>query len=234
MEFQSPLVSGKLVQRYKRFLADIDFEDGREPVTVHVPNPGAMLGLATPGFTAYLSTSPNPNRKYKHTLEMIGWPDGTLIGVDTGHPNPLVVEAIENGLLPELAPYSTIRREVKYGKNSRIDILLERDEAPATYVEVKNVHLFREPGLAEFPDCVTARGAKHLEELGDMVELGHRAAMVFLVQANIADRFAIAADLDPKYSESFERAMKRGVEVFIVACELDRTGIKPVRQISLA
>ncbi|MBT5413503.1 MAG: DNA/RNA nuclease SfsA, partial [Rhodospirillaceae bacterium] len=163
MRFEAPLLRGTLIRRYKRFLTDVTLEDGRA-VTAHCPNPGAMLGLTAPGSTVWLSPASNPARKLKFTWELIE-ADGTIVGINTGRPNALAEEAILAGRVPGLEGYARLRREVKYGRNSRIDILLEDDDRPPCYVEVKNVHFVREAGVAEFPDSVTARGAKHLDEL---------------------------------------------------------------------
>jgi sugar fermentation stimulation protein A len=149
-----------------------------------------------------------------------------LVGVNTGHPNPLVGAALAVGAIPELAGYETIRREVKYGKNSRVDFLLESTKRPPCYVEIKNVHLMRKSGLAEFPDARTERGAKHLEELGDMVEQGHRAVMLFLIQIGSAERFALARDVDPKYGAAYDRARARGVEAMAWKCRIEQGGIE--------
>jgi sugar fermentation stimulation protein A len=148
-----------------------------------------------------------------------------LVGVNTAHPNPLVGAALAAGAIPELGGYSSIRREVKYGKNSRVDFLLEEPARPPCYVEIKNVHLMRKQGLAEFPDARTERGAKHLDELGDMVEAGHRAMMLYLIQIGSASRFALARDIDPKYAAAFDRARTRGVEAVAWRCTLSRDTI---------
>ena len=227
MKFPDPLISGRLARRYKRFLADVELESG-ETVTAHCPNPGSMMGLAEPGMTVWLSRARNPKRKLKYSWELVA-ADDTLVGINTGHPNGLVAEAVAAGAMPELAGFERLRQEVRYGKNSRIDILLENDGAPPCYVEVKNVHLRRSPGLAEFPDSVTARGAKHLVELGDMVESGARAAMVYLVQRNDCETFKIAADIDPNYDKALGLALERGVEALCYACEVAPEGIEVVR-----
>ena len=181
MRFSAPLVSGRLVRRYKRFLADVVLDDTGEEITAHCANPGSMLGLTKPGSRVYLSKSDNPKRKLAYSWELIE-ADGALVGINTAHPNRLVEEALMDGRIDPLTGFATLRREVKYGKNSRIDILLDQDGDRPVYVEVKNVHLMRKAGLAEFPDSVTARGAKHLAEMADMVAQGARAAMVYLVQ----------------------------------------------------
>jgi len=222
MRFPTPLIPATLVRRYKRFLADVVLASG-EPLTVHVANPGAMIGLAVPGSAVWLSKSDNPKRKLAYSWELVGVDFGTgaeLVGVNTAHPNALVAEAIAADLIPELAGYASVRREVKYGKNSRIDFLLEATGRPACYVEIKNVHLMRRPGLAEFPDSVTARGAKHLDELSAMVAAGHRAVMLYLIQIGSAQGFALARDIDPAYGKAFDRARASGVEAIARRCAL--------------
>ena len=235
MQFPSSLIPGRLVSRYKRFFADVELEDGTT-VTAHCPNPGAMLGLKEPGLSAFLSESDNPKRKLRYTLELIEVNDfgqTTLVGINTGHPNRLVEEAILDGTITELSGYPTLRREVKYGASSRVDILLEGEDRPCCYVEVKNVHLLRQPGLVEFPDSVTSRGAKHLVELGEMVDQGHRAVMVFLVQRADGDRLEIARDIDPAYGMAFDTARDRGVEMLAYRCALETNGIHVTDPISV-
>ena len=226
MRFPQPLIQGRLIQRYKRFLADVQLDTG-ETVTAHCANPGAMLGLKAPGARVWLSVSDNPTRKLKYSWEVVEADFGRGLeyaGVNTAHPNAIVAQAIEAGFFPEFAPWPRLRREVKYGANSRVDILLERDDGPPCYVEVKNVHMMRQPGLAEFPDSVTARGAKHLGELANMVAGGARAVMVYLIQMD-ADAFALAADIDPAYASAFAKAHAAGVEAIAVVCKVDPEGI---------
>ena len=227
MQFPDPLIHGTLLRRYKRFLADIKLDDGQE-VTAHCANPGAMLGLKDAGAEVWLSPSRNPKRKLQYSWELVR-ADGALVGINTAHPNALTAEAIEAGRIAALQGYDSLRREVKYGQNSRIDMLLEQPGKPDCYVEVKNVHLMRRQGLAEFPDSVTKRGAKHLVELGDMVEAGHRAVMFYLVQRTDCERFAVAGDIDPTYAKELQRAMARGVEAICYDCAIETTGIQ-VRQ----
>ncbi|MEM8836946.1 MAG: DNA/RNA nuclease SfsA [Pseudomonadota bacterium] len=215
MRFPAELMKGRLIKRYKRFLADIVLEDGQE-VTAHCANPGSMMGLKDPGMTVWVSPAKDPKRKLKYDLQLIE-ADDTLVAINTGNPNKLVEEAILDGTIKELDGYETLRREVKYGKASRIDILLSggEDGRADCYVEVKNVHLLRAPGLIEFPDSVTARGAKHLGELADMVDEGYRAVMVYLVQRGDGREFRLADDLDPVYATAFVDARKRGVEALV-------------------
>ncbi|MBN9021010.1 MAG: DNA/RNA nuclease SfsA, partial [Rhizobiales bacterium] len=204
MRFSSPLIEGRLVRRYKRFLADVLLPGG-ETVTVHCANPGSMLGLAEPGMRVLLSRSGNAARKLPLSWELVEAEPHGLVGINTALPNRLVEEALRARRVPELAAYDEIRREVAYGRASRVDFLLRGDGLPDAYVEVKNVHFSRAPGLAEFPDSVTARGARHLDELADMVAAGHRAAMLYLVQRTDSERLAICRDLDPAYGAAFDR-----------------------------
>lgn len=227
MLFPTPLLRGRLVQRYKRFLADVVLDDGT-PVTATCPNTGSMMGLTAPGTPVWLSVSDSPTRKYRHTWELLQVDLGqgpSLVGINTNHPNRLVAEAIGERRLEPFAGFASLRREVKYGRNSRIDILLECPQRGACYIEIKNVHMMRRHGLAEFPDSVTARGAKHLAELADMVREGHRAAMVFLIQRNDAERLTLARDVDPTYGEAFDAAVKAGVEAIALRCRLTPEGI---------
>src|SRR6202158_1937269 len=215
MRFGSALIPATLARRYKRFLADVVLESG-EMLTVHVANPGAMTGLDRAFSRVWLSDSQNPMRKLSHTWELVEAELGSgpeLVGVNTVAPNVLVADVIETGLIPQLRDYSSIRREVKYGTNSRVDFLLERPGRPPCYLEVKNVHLMRKPRLAEFPDSVTARGTKHLEELAGVAATGARAVQLYVIQIPSADRFAVARDIDPTYAAAFDRARVSGVEM---------------------
>ncbi len=227
MEFTSPLVRGTLIKRYKRFLTDVTLDTG-EVVTASCPNTGSMMGLIEPGTRVWLSTSDNPKRKYRHTWEMVEVALGgakTIVGLNTGRPNAIVTEAIRSGRIPELAGYGGLRNEVKYGANSRIDILLSGDARPDCYVEVKNVTLMRDKGIAEFPDGVTARGAKHLAEMTDMVRQGARATMFYLAQRADAEQLTFASDIDPAYLEAYRQATDAGVEAIAYACTLSEDGI---------
>jgi len=233
MQFPRPLIPGQLERRYKRFLADVRLESG-ELVTAHCPNPGSMMGLSDPGMRVWLSAAANPKRKLQYSWELVELPapeGGGYAGINTAHPNVLAAEAIAAGRIPELEGYETMRREVRYGQNSRVDILLEGDGARCL-VEVKNVHLSRLPGLAEFPDSVTARGAKHLDELSARVAEGDRAVMLYIVQRP-ADRFAFAADIDPGYAAAFQRAREAGVEALCYVCDVGLDGISVDRPINI-
>ena len=218
MQFDPPLVPATLIRRYKRFLFDARLDSG-EVITGSCPNTGSMRGLTTPGSRCYLTEHSGGSRKYPHALELVE-ADGTLVGINTGRPNRLAEEAIAAGLVGSLSGYSELRREQRYGINSRIDILLSDPAKGLAYVEVKNVHFRRNGRRAEFPDSVTARGAKHLDELGDMVEAGHRAIMIYLIQRGDVDSLGLCRDLDPGYGAAFDRAMKRGVEACAIRCKI--------------
>jgi len=227
MQFPSPLVRGTLLQRYKRFLADVRLDDGRL-VTASCPNTGSMMGLTAPGSVVWLSQSDSLTRKYRFTWELVEADLGhepTLVGINTGHPNTLVAEAVTGKRVKLLAGYTGLRREVKYGKNSRIDLLLECARKGLCYVEVKNVHLSRRHGLAEFPDSVTERGVKHLIEMSDMVRRGHRAVMIYLIQRSDAKKLAFARDVDPTYGAAFDAATAAGVEAIALRCRMSTSEI---------
>jgi sugar fermentation stimulation protein A len=228
MRFPSTLIPATLARRYKRFLADVVLQSG-EVMTVHVANPGAMTGLDRPLSRVWLSDSGNPMRKFPFTWELVEADVGNgleIIGVNTGQPHQLVADAIETEAIPELRNYPTIRREIKYGENSRIDFLLEGPARRPCYLEVKNVHLMRKAGLAEFPDCVTLRGAKHLRELMYMRATGARTVLLFVIQIPSADRFAVARDIDPAYAAAFDQARARGVEMLAWRCDVNLEGIE--------
>ena len=234
MQFPDTLIHGTLLRRYKRFLADIKLDDGAE-VTAHCANPGAMLGLTEPGADVWLSPSRNPKRKLAYSWEVMR-ADGDLVGINTAHPNAIVAEAIEAGKIAELTGYDNLRREVKYGQNSRIDMLLEHSGEPGRpdcYVEVKNVHLMRTLGLAEFPDSVSTRAAKHQDELANMVKQGGRAVIMYLCQREDCDSFALAADIDPDYAAAAAAARDTGVEALCYACNLTPTAITTERRLDI-
>jgi sugar fermentation stimulation protein A len=235
MRFPRPLVRGTLIQRYKRFLADVRLADG-SVVTASCPNTGSMMGLVAPGSVVWLSESDSPTRKYRHTWEMVEADLGqgpTLVGINTGHPNKLVAEAIGERRVRALAGYGELRREVNYGRNSRIDILLQCATKGLCYVEIKNVHLSRRHGLAEFPDSVTERGKKHLAEMSEMVLAGHRAVMVYLVQRSEAKKLAFARDVDPDYGLAFDQAAAAGVEAIALRCRMSTEEIVVDRAIPI-
>ena len=223
MDFKAPLIPGKLIKRYKRFLADIELEEGGI-ITAHCPNSGSMKTCMEPGWPVLLSRSQNPKRKYPFTWEMIH--NGKCwIGINTGIPNKLAREAIRLGIISELQGYAEIKQEVNYGKNSRIDLLLCQNE-DRCYVEVKNVTLVEADDFYCFPDAVTERGKKHLHELADMVGQGQRAVMLYIVQRNDGHYFRPADHIDPAYAQSLQAVYAQGVEILVYRADVSPTGIK--------
>ena len=219
MRFQTDLVPARLIRRYKRFLADCLLEDGRE-VTAHCANPGSMMGLADEGMKIWLEPNDDPKRKLKFGWRLIEHENGHFTGVDTSVPNRALRETLEQREIPELATYHSVRPEVKYGENSRIDFLLTQNGLPDCYVEVKSVTLSRTQGQAEFPDSVTKRGAKHLQELSNMVAQGHRAVMLYLVQRTDCTSFTLAGDIDPAYQSAYLAVRKAGVETLCLSAKI--------------
>jgi len=235
MRFSEPLLEGRLIERYKRFLADVLLADG-SVVTAHCANPGAMLGLKEPGSRVLLSRASNPKRKLAYNWELVevaaGGGPRQLVGINTSRPNALVAEALAGNRLGPFVGYERIRPEVKYGRNSRVDFLLEKADAPPCYLEVKNCHLMREPGFAEFPDCIAARSAKHLYELADMAQADARAALVYVIQM-AAERFDVARDIDPAYDKAFRHALAAGVESYAYVCRVGAEGVEIERPVPI-
>lgn len=222
MEFSPAFEQGRLIKRYKRFLTDIELEDGTL-VTIHCPNTGSMKNCLFEGESVWFSTSDNPKRKYSRTWELAQSDQGHIIGINTGRANQLAEDAITAGVITELNGYSNLKREVKYGsENSRIDILLwdETDDSkPKCYVEVKSCTLL-ENGQGYFPDSVTTRGQKHLRELMEMVNLGHRSVLLFVVQHTGIHSVQAAAHIDPDYAKLLNQAHQAGVEVLAYCAEM--------------
>ncbi|WP_332065552.1 DNA/RNA nuclease SfsA [Bartonella sp. CB189] len=231
MLFTSKLFPAKLIRRYKRFLADVK-QDDQNIFTVSVPNTGSMLGLTISNSNIWLSYNNNSKRKYSYQLEIVE-ANNTLVGINTTLPNKLALEAIQNGLLPELNGYKTILKEQYYGTKSRIDFLLRDNTFPDCYLEIKNVHFIRKKGIAEFPDTETKRGARHLDELTKIVQQGKRAAMLYVIQREDCSSFAVCHDLDPIYGSKFDSALKSGVEFYAVKCHVSTEGIFPIHQVEI-
>ena len=223
MRFQTDLIPARLIRRYKRFLADASLEDGRE-ITAHCANPGSMMGLADEGMKIWLEPNDDPKKKLKYGWRLVDHENGHFTGVDTSVPNRALKAALEAREVAGLGDYESVRAEVKYGENSRIDFLLQGG-GPDTYVEVKSVTLSRQTGLAEFPDSVTKRGAKHLSELSAMVPQGHRAVMLYLIQRTDCTAMTLAADIDPTYAQAFKDARKTGVEVLCLSTRITPEGV---------
>jgi sugar fermentation stimulation protein A len=235
MRFPTPLLPARLIRRYKRFLADVVPDtgpDAGQQVVAHCPNPGSMLGLSEPGTRIWLDRNDDPKKKLRYGWRLVEDAHGHFTGIDTGWPNTLLRTAFEARQVPALAAYDTVLPEQRYGTASRVDFLLRGPGLPDAYVEVKSVTLSRAPGLAEFPDSVTARGAKHLDELAKVAEQGHRAIIFYLVQRSDCSRFALAADIDPAYATAAARAMAAGVEVLCHACTLSLHGASLSHQVT--
>ncbi len=230
MKFEEKRIKGFLIRRYKRFLADVTKEDGTV-VTAHVPNTGSMTTTCDPGSSVVLSYHPDPKRKLKWTLELVLAETGAWVGVNTSLPNRIVKEAIENKRIPSLRGYDTIRREVPYDHNSRIDLLLEKP-SNRCYVEVKNV-TYKKGKRALFPDAVTARGLKHLLALERMVKQGHRAVIFFLVNRNDCTSMGPAGEIDPKYKEALTRVSVNGVEMLAYRTAPSLEGIEIDRKVPI-
>lgn len=228
MRFNPALAPATLLRRYKRFLADVRLADGSE-ATVHVANSGRMLGLDDPGSRVWLAPGTG---KLRWSLKFVETPQGWA-GVDTMMPNRLVAEALAAGALPAFRAYPQIRAEVPYGDGSRVDFLLSDPEGRRLWLEVKNVHLRRTPGLAEFPDCVAARSARHMRELAAMAKGGDRACALFVVQLDNVDSFAPAADLDPAFARAFAEARAAGVEAMAWRCAMGPGEIRLDRPIAV-
>ncbi|MXY33166.1 MAG: DNA/RNA nuclease SfsA [Boseongicola sp. SB0664_bin_43] len=226
MRFQTPLVPGRLVRRYKRFLADVELDEDGRTVVAHCPNPGSMLGLAEEGMRVWLEPNDDSRKKLKFGWRLVELPGGHLAGIDTSVPNRIVAEALAAGHVQGLSGYRSVRREVPYGTNSRVDFLLRESGLPDAYVEVKNVHLNRTGDLAEFPDCVTERGARHLAELSAVVAEGFRAVMLYVVQRTDCAGLALARDLDPGYGSAFDRACAAGVEAICHGTRITLGGVE--------
>ncbi|OQY60614.1 MAG: sugar fermentation stimulation protein SfsA [Desulfobacteraceae bacterium 4572_88] len=223
------LIPGTLIRRYKRFLADVELENG-ETVTAHCPNSGSMTACCAPGSPVYLSYHDNPRRKLKYTWELIRMP-GSLVGVNTLVPNRLVCQSVEGGFVKELDAYDTVRREVRVGSHSRLDLLLEKGEQEKCFVEIKNCTLVEEDGTAYFPDAVTLRGRKHLAEL-ERLALENRCVMFFLIQRCDAKIFRPADHIDPEYGKKLRVAASQGVEILVYDVRIDLEGIALNRKLS--
>lgn len=232
MRFQTELVPARLIRRYKRFLADCVLDDGCE-VTAHCANPGSMMGLADPGMKIWLEPNDDPKRQLNYGWRLVDHENGHFTGVDTALPNRAVKAALADRQIAPLAAYGTVRPEVKYGENSRIDFLLTQAGLPDAYVEVKSATLSRTLGLVEFPDSVTARGAKHLEELAQMARDGHRAVLLYLVQRTDCTAFSVAGDIDPNYAAAFSRARAAGLETLVMGTRITPEGVTLAEPLAL-
>lgn len=225
MKFDSPLIPGILVERYKRFLADVRLDNG-DIITAHTPNTGSMLGCAEPGSRVWLRDTGNPSRKYPYAWELTTSTEGSLVGINTGLVNQLVSEAIDTEVVTELQGYDSIRTEVKYGmENSRIDLLLSAENKPDCYVEIKNVTAINRHGHAMFPDAVSSRATRHLRELVHVVEQGQRGVIFFCIQRADVSEFSPADDIDPEYGQMLRNAIEHGVEAVAYRAAVSSTHV---------
>ena len=222
MNFENKLISGVFIKRYKRFFVDVQIEN--KVITAHCPNTGSMKGLLKEGNKVWLSKSNNPDRKLKYTLQIIE-DDNSKVGVNTHLTNKIVLDALKNNLIKEFDKNITIKPEVKFGDNTRFDFLITKKDYKA-FVEVKNVTLMRKPKIAEFPDAITSRGAKHIEELIKASKKGYEVYIAFIIQREDCNQFAIASDIDPEYSKLLSKAVKKKLNILCYDCKFSSKGIK--------
>ena len=221
MNFENPLISGLLVKRYKRFFIDIKIKN--KTVTAHCPNSGSMMGLLNENNKVWITEAVNKKRKLKYTLQIIE-ENGTMVGVNTHLTNYIVNHALQNNLIKDFNKKIKIKREQVFGVNTRFDFFLE-DGNIKSFLEVKNVTLKRNDNVAEFPDSVTSRGTKHLNELINATKKGFKAYLLFVIQRNDCDKFKIARDIDPEYSKTLIKAVKNNVKIISYDCKFSPKGI---------
>ena len=222
MNFENKLISGVFIKRYKRFFVDVQIEN--KVITAHCPNTGSMKGLLKEGNKVWLSKSNNPDRKLKYTLQIIE-DDNSKVGVNTHLTNKIVLDALKNNLIKEFDKNITIKPEVKFGDNTRFDFLITKKNYNA-FIEVKNVTLMRKPKIAEFPDAITSRGAKHIEGLIKASKKGYEVYIIFIIQREDCNQFAIASDIDPEYSKLLSKAVKKKLNILCYDCKFSSKGIK--------
>ncbi len=227
MNFKKTLITGEFIKRYKRFLVDVKI--GKNIVTAHCPNTGSMMGLLKKGNRVWLSRANDPKRKLKYTLQIIE-DNKSKVGINTHFTNEIVDDALNNLLIKNFKSLNLIRREVKFGKNTRFDFLIE-SKNKKTFIEVKNVTLSRRKGVAEFPDAITARGLKHIKELLKASEKGYEVYLLFVVQRDDCNKFELAEDIDPEYCELLIKAVKKKLNILCYDCKFSSKGIKINRRI---
>jgi len=222
MNFENKLISGVFIKRYKRFFVDVQIKN--KVITAHCPNTGSMQGLLKEGNKVWLNKSNNPNRKLKYTLQIIE-DSGSKVGVNTHLTNKIFLSALENNIIKEFSKDINIRSEVKFGDNTRFDFLIKKKNYKA-FIEVKNVTLVRKTKIAEFPDAITSRGAKHIKELIKASKKGYKIYIFFIIQREDCNQFAIASDIDPEYSKLLSKAVKKKLNVLCYDCKFSSKGIK--------
>ena len=229
MKYKEKLLQGILIKRYKRFFADINFKN--QIITAHCPNSGSMMGMIEKGNIVWFSKSDNPKRKLKYTLEIIKVKKN-LVGINTLITNKLVLEALKSKKIKNLIPFNKIKTESKFSKNTRFDFLLFNGKTKC-YLEVKNVTLVRNEKVAEFPDAVTSRGTKHLNELINAKKCGYQSYILYLIQREDCKNFKIADDIDKDYKIAFNKAIKAGVKMLCYDCKISNEEVKLNNQINL-
>tara|TARA_B100000427_G_scaffold104545_1_gene86591 strand:- start:1067 stop:1762 length:696 start_codon:yes stop_codon:yes gene_type:complete len=229
MNFENKLISGIFIKRYKRFFVDVQIEN--KLVTAHCPNTGSMLGLLNEGNKVWLTKSDNPNRKLKYTLQIIE-DNKSKVGVNTHLTNKIVLNALENNLIKEFSKDIKIKPEVRFGESTRFDFLISKKNYKA-FIEVKNVTLKRKPKIAEFPDAITSRGAKHIHELIKASKKGYKIYIAFIIQREDCDQLSIASDIDPEYSQILSKAIRNKLKVLCYDCKFSSKGIKLNKKIKL-
>ena len=229
MNFKKTLISGELIKRYKRFFVDVKINNN--VITAHCPNTGSMMGLLEKGNKVWLSKADNPNRKLKYTLQIIE-NQKSKVGVNTHLTNKIVMESLKNNLVNKFKNCEVIRQEVKFGDNTRFDFLISKNKIKS-FIEVKNVTLSRRKGLAEFPDSVTLRGLKHINELLKAGNKGYKVYLLFIIQRNDCNRFKIASDIDIEYSKLISKAVRKNLNILCYDCKISPKGIKLNREIKL-
>ena len=229
MNFENKLISGIFIKRYKRFFVDVQIEN--KLVTAHCPNTGSMLGLLNEGNKVWLTKSDNPNRKLKYTLQIIE-DNKSKVGVNTHLTNKIVLNALENNLIKEFSKDIKIKPEVRFGDSTRFDFLISKKNYKA-FIEVKNVTLKRKPKIAEFPDAITSRGAKHINELIKASKKGYKIYIAFIIQREDCDQLSIASDIDPEYSQILSKAIRNKLKVLCYDCKFSSKGIKLNKKIKL-
>tara|TARA_Y100000591_G_scaffold288910_1_gene273451 strand:+ start:207 stop:902 length:696 start_codon:yes stop_codon:yes gene_type:complete len=227
MNFEETLISGEFIKRYKRFFVDIKI--GNNTITAHCPNTGSMMGLLEKGNNVWLSKSNNPKRKLKYTLQIIENED-SKVGINTLLTNKIVHKALSEGVIKYFKKFKNIQQEVKFGKNTRFDFLLT-NKNEKVFIEVKNVTLSRQKQIAEFPDAITSRGLKHIQELLKANQEGYKIYLLFIIQRNDCDKFQLAKDIDPQYCELLAKAVKKNLKVLCYDCKFSSKGIKLNREI---
>ena len=229
MNFENKLIPGLFIKRYKRFFVDVKINN--KIITAHCPNTGSMYGLLKKGNKVWISRSNNPNRKLKYTLEIIE-DNKSKVGVNTLFTNKIVLHALQNNLIKEFKGVSEIKPETKFGKNTRFDFLIT-DKKNKSFIEVKNVTLSRKKSLAEFPDAVTTRGLKHINELENAGKKNYKIFIIFLIQRDDCEIFTIAKDIDPDYAKALKLAIKNKLNILCYDCKFSSKGIKLNKQIKI-